>query len=93
MNLAGKILTFAAVFLGGCGTAPACDLEMSQVQDYMTSIDVTGMNLEQQLATRERALATFHETALLKAKAAFLRRFNVKAEGPAMNTAGMTASE
>jgi hypothetical protein len=79
MNLPGRILTIAAASLFGCGTAQGCDLELSLVQDYLASIDVTGMNLEQQLATRERALAEFHEAALPKAQAAFPRR----SDGPA----------
>jgi hypothetical protein len=85
VKLLGRILTIGAASTLGCGTAQACDLELSLVQDYLASIDVTGMNLEQQLATRDRALTEFHEAAMLKAKAAFLRRFNVPAAAvPAM---------
>jgi len=76
----GRFLIAAAVLTLVSGPALACDLEMSEVQDYLAFVDFRGMNEQQQLEAEQKAVQEFHDKKMELGKASFLSRFKLEAD-------------
>jgi hypothetical protein len=72
-----RLLMPALAALLGNSTAIACDLDAGQMEAYIASIDITGLNYQQQVEKVILAKQKFHDMKMREARAMFIGRFKL----------------